>query len=228
MPSVLPRSSVPRKRFFSHLPSFIARSAAGTDPRERQHQRAGVLGDADAVGARRVDDQDAAARSRRRRRRCRRRCRRGPTIRSLRCAGEQRGGHLGRASHQQRIGVGESGRQLGGGAAASGIDLPSGFGAEQVERRFWQVVGDHDFHSGMRSVCGHRVLKDVSARISIARGALQYNPEVLFVRSEWRVALLWCKSLKHSGCSSQRGKRTCFSTEFSTASVRIALRVRGN
>ena len=30
MPSVLPRSSVPRNRFFSHLPSFIARSAAGT------------------------------------------------------------------------------------------------------------------------------------------------------------------------------------------------------
>ena len=61
MPSVLPRSSVPRNRFFSHLPSFIARSAAGTDARERQHERARVLGDADAVGARRVDDENAAA-----------------------------------------------------------------------------------------------------------------------------------------------------------------------
>ena len=60
MPSVLPRSSVPRKRFFSHLPSFIARSAAGIDARQREHQRAGVLGDADAVGAGRVDDEDAA------------------------------------------------------------------------------------------------------------------------------------------------------------------------
>ena len=30
MPSVFPRSSVPRNRFFSHLPCFMARSAAGT------------------------------------------------------------------------------------------------------------------------------------------------------------------------------------------------------
>src|SRR5262249_15252419 len=31
MPSVLPRNSVPRNRFFSHFADFIARSAAGTD-----------------------------------------------------------------------------------------------------------------------------------------------------------------------------------------------------
>ena len=60
MPSVLPRSSVPRNRFFSHLPSFIALIGGRNQPRQRQHQRAGVLGDADAVGAGRVDDQDAA------------------------------------------------------------------------------------------------------------------------------------------------------------------------
>ena len=46
--------------FFSHLPAFIAAIGGRHRARQRQHQRARVLGDADAVGAGRVDDEHAA------------------------------------------------------------------------------------------------------------------------------------------------------------------------
>ena len=145
MPSVLPRSSVPRNRFFSHLPSFIARSAAGT-------MRASASISAQACSATlmlfapgalttRMPRALAAATSmlstpvpaR-------------PTMRSRGAAREQIGGDLRRAANQQRVGVGERRREIGRAAAAPGIDLPAGLGAEQLERRFRQIVGDDDFH----------------------------------------------------------------------------------
>ena len=60
MPSVLPRSSVPSKVLL--VPAAVLHRAIGRRdrPRQRQHQRPGVLGDADAVGAGRVDDENAA------------------------------------------------------------------------------------------------------------------------------------------------------------------------
>ena len=116
----------------------------GHHARQRQHQRAGVLGDADAVGARRVDDEDAAAAG-------------GRHVdvvdagagaaddAQARRRGEQILGDLGRAAHEQRVGVGEVLGQIAGAAAGSGVDLPA-FGAQQFERRSGQVVGDDDFH----------------------------------------------------------------------------------
>ena len=70
------------------LPALVFHGPIGGRHRscERQHQRQGVFGDADAVGAGRIDHDNPAARWRRRRRRCRRRSRRG-----RRCgAGERR------------------------------------------------------------------------------------------------------------------------------------------
>ena len=111
--------------------------------RERQHQRAGVLGDADAVGAGRVDDEDAAAAG-------------GRHVdvvdagagaaddAELGGRGEQILRDLGRAADEQCVGVGEILGEIGGAPAGSGVDLPA-FGAEQFERRFRQIVGDDDF-----------------------------------------------------------------------------------
>ena len=59
-PSVLPRSSAPVSDFLSQTPRFIAASAAGTARARREHQRERMLGDADAVGARRIHHEDAA------------------------------------------------------------------------------------------------------------------------------------------------------------------------
>ena len=132
MPSVLPRSSLPRKRRFSQRPSFIARSAAGIGARQRQHQRAGVLGDADAVRAGRVDDEDAA--------------RAGGGDIDVVDAGAGAGDHfqmrrrreqsridLRRASNEERVGVRQIDSQLGGRSAGAGIDRPGIFGAKQFE-----------------------------------------------------------------------------------------------
>ena len=63
----------------------------------------------------------------------------------LRRGGEQIGGHLGRAAHQQRVGVGEIADQFGGGRPLRASIVPARFGAEQIERRGGQVVGDNDF-----------------------------------------------------------------------------------
>ena len=82
-PSVLPRTSAPMNFFLSHSPCFIEASAAGDGARQRQHQAERQLGDADAVGAGGVHDEDAARAWRRRRRRCRRRCRRARSTRSF-------------------------------------------------------------------------------------------------------------------------------------------------
>ena len=60
IPSVLPRSSVPVNFFFSHTPRFIEASAAGIDRASDSISAERVLGDADAVGAGGVHDEDAA------------------------------------------------------------------------------------------------------------------------------------------------------------------------
>ena len=224
MPSVLPRSSVPRNRFFSHLPSFIARSAAGTDARQRQHQRAGVLGDADAVGAGRVDDEDAAragggdvdvvdagagARDDPEPRRGVEQRARRP---SWRC---------GRAARRRR----RDRRRARRACARSARRRPAGFGAQQFQRRGRQIVGDDDFHGIM---CGWCVVVDeLSWSLGVDDRRLR-STVVSIIRRFWSrrvgadaLALPWCKPLKHSNCASQRRKRDAFSTEFSTAFAEI-------
>ena len=176
-PSVLPRSSVPRNFFFSHLPSFIARRRPAS-ARERQHQRAGVLGDADAVGARRVDDEDAARAG-------------GGDVDVVdagagagddaqpRRGSMQRRGDLRRAAHEQRVGVGEIGGELGGLAARNARRRSSRLGAQQVQRG-----------AGRSSATTIFNVSD-----SIIRGF--WSPRLSAFA---RLALLWCKSLKHSKC----------------------------
>ena len=146
-PSVLPRTSSPRKLFLSHLPCFIDASAAGIFRASASTQRHRQFRDADAVGARRVHDDDAAraggvdvdvvdagagARDRAKPRR----------------GGDQIGGHFRGAAHDDGVGVGEIGGQVGRRAAAARIDGPA-FGAQEVERRGREVVGDDDFHHGV-------------------------------------------------------------------------------
>ena len=150
-PSVLPRSSVPRNRFFSHVPSFIARSAAGTEPRQREHQRAGVLGDADAVGARRVDDEDAAGAGRRDVDVVDAGAGAGDDAQPRRGV-EQRAVDLRRAADDQRVGVGQVVRECGRRPAGPRVDSPAGLGAQQLQRGAGRVVGDDDFHSAWSKV----------------------------------------------------------------------------
>ena len=104
-----------------------------------------MLGDADAVGAGRVDDEDAA------------RARGGDVDvvdagagagdRSAACGAAASSARvdLRRAADEQRVGVGEIGGELGGRSPGAGIDRPA-FGAEQFERGSRKVVGDDDFH----------------------------------------------------------------------------------
>ena len=120
------------------------RVGAGNVPGERQHERHRELGDADAVGARRVHHDDAAGA-------------RGGTstlstpvparamARSWGAAAISAAVTLRRAANHDRVGVGDVGGELLGGAARSGVDLPA-FVAEQIERGSREVVGDKDLH----------------------------------------------------------------------------------
>ena len=118
------------------LPAAVLHRAIGRrdDAGQREHQRPGVLGDADAVGARRVDDEDAAraggvdvdvvdagsgARDDPQPRRGRHQARR----------------HFGGAAHQQRVRVGQIGGEGVRLAPGAGIDDPARFGAQQLQRR---------------------------------------------------------------------------------------------
>ena len=113
MPSVLPRSSLPTKRRFSQRPSFIARSAAGTERASAsisaQACSATLMLLAPGALTTRMPRALAAATS---------------TLSTpvparaidlqLRCGREQRGIDLRRASHEQRVGVRQIDSQLGG------------------------------------------------------------------------------------------------------------------
>ncbi len=97
---------------------------------EREHQRERVLGDADAVAAGRIHDQDAA--------------RAGRVEIDVVDAGAGAGNHpkfrsggeqllvnFRRAAHDERVGVGESRRQDVCGAAGLRVDGPAGDGLQQ-------------------------------------------------------------------------------------------------
>jgi len=102
-----------------------------------------VFGDADAIGARRVDDQHAPTTGR------------GDVDVVDASAGasndpevgrcrEQFFGDLGGAADQQSVGIGQIVGEIGRAPPGSGINVPA-FRAEQFERRLWEVVSDDDF-----------------------------------------------------------------------------------
>ena len=143
-PSILPRSSAPMNFFLSHSPRFIEASAAGIGAREREHQAHRELGDADAVGAggvhdenaargggRHVDVVDAGAGAR--------------DHAQLRRGLDQRGGDLRRAADDQRVGVREIARQLVGFAAGFRVDGPAG-GAKRVGGGGRKRISNDDVH----------------------------------------------------------------------------------
>ncbi len=116
-----------------------------------QHQRPRVLGDADAVGAGRVDDEDAAGAG-------------GGHVDVVDAgAGTRhdsktsRGGEQSRvdfrgAADEQGIGIGQIGGELVRRPARARIDGPSGFGGEQRDGRWRQVVSDDDLQWSLRGV----------------------------------------------------------------------------
>jgi hypothetical protein len=134
-------------------PSGLHRQVGRRDPaRERQHQRHGVLGHADAVGARRVDHQHALragggdvdvvhAGSR---------ARHDPKTGRSR---QEPGVDLRGAADDQRIRVRQVGRQVGRRSAAAGVDDPVGVGPQEVQRGTGELVRDDDFH-GTAGRCG--------------------------------------------------------------------------
>ena len=136
---------MPVSFFLSHTPRFIVASAAGTARASDEHQRERVLGDADAVGARRVHDDDAARG-------------RGGHVDvvdagsgagnhpKFRRGGDQRLVDGGRAADDERVGVGEIAREVRGRAAGFGVDGASGKALEQSDRGGRQLIGDDDVH----------------------------------------------------------------------------------
>ena len=116
---------------------------------QRQHEPHRQLGDADAVRAGGVHDDDAAGAGR------------GDVDVVDAGAGardgaqarrglDQGGRDLGRAADDDGVGVGEIGGELVGCPARSGIDLPA-FGAQEVEGGGGEIVGDDDFHETVRA-----------------------------------------------------------------------------
>ena len=103
-----------------------------------------MLGDADAVGARRIDHQDAAGAG-------------GGDVDVVDAGAgarddaelgrrvHQRGGHLGGATDEDAVGIRQIEGEGVGLAARARVHHPAGLGAQQVQRGGWQVVGDNDF-----------------------------------------------------------------------------------
>ena len=128
----LPAELVPEEALL--LPAALLHRSigGGHQARQRQHERQRVLRDADAVGPGRVDDEDAARAG-------------GRDIDvvhagagaghnpQLRRGFEQPGVDLRRAANDQRVGVGEVGRERGRGPSGARINLPARFGAQQFE-----------------------------------------------------------------------------------------------
>src|SRR5690606_25486784 len=56
--------------------------------------------------------------------------------------GDEVGRDLRGAANEKALGVGERGREFSRAAAGPRIDVPSGLGAQQVERRGGEVVGN--------------------------------------------------------------------------------------
>ena len=120
----------------------------GQVPGQRQHQAHRQLRDADAVGARRVHDDDAARAG-------------GGDVDVVDAGagagdhpqawrgGDQGGGDFGGAADDERVGVGEIGGEWVGRAAGAGVDVPA-FGAQEIERGGGKIVGDNNFHGVRR------------------------------------------------------------------------------
>ena len=113
--------------------------------RERKHQRERVFGDAHAVGARGVHDDDAA--------RC---CsgdidvvdtgsRAGNHPKFRRCC-NQRLVDGRRAADDEGVRIGEIAREVSGRAAGFGVDGTAGKAREQSDRGGRQLIGDDDVH----------------------------------------------------------------------------------
>ncbi len=131
------------------LPASVLHRAIGGRDRagEAQHQRAGVLGHADAVRPRCVDDEDAAAAG-------------GGDVDVVDTGAGARDDsqpgrrvhqprvHLGRAPDEQGVGAGEIGGERVGRSPRSRVYRPAVFRSKELERRRRQIVGDNDFHQG--------------------------------------------------------------------------------
>jgi hypothetical protein len=102
------------------------------------------LGDADAVGTGSVHDDDAAGAGGRDVDVVDPGAGAGDGTQSRR-RGDDRRGDLGGAADDDRIGSGDVGGELFGGAAAAGVDVPA-FGAEQRQSGLGQIICDYDFH----------------------------------------------------------------------------------
>ena len=124
----------------------------GNGARERQHQRKRVLGDAHAVGARRVHHEDAARGG-------------GGEIDvvdartgagdhpKLRRRVNQRGVHFRGASYDQRIGVGQIAREHVRRASGSRVNGPTRHTSEDLDGGSGQLVSDHDVHGRSYIMC---------------------------------------------------------------------------
>ncbi len=185
------------------FPALVLHRVIGGRHRARQgqHQRARVLGDADAVRAGGVDDEDAA--------------RAGGRHVDVVDAGagpgdnpEPRGGRqqfgvdLRRAPHEQRIGVGKIRRKLGAASVGSRVDRPACFVAQQVQGGRGQIIGNNDFHCEMQCQYNPRVFDGDWPR-DVAR------PAVVQIAKTFQMQCNTC-----SNCEP-------FSTDFSTETVRI-------
>ena len=140
----LPAQLAPEKLLL--LPPGVLHRAVGRRHRSRQceHQCARMFGDADAVRARRVHDENAA-------------CAGGSDVDVVDAgAGATDDAEVGgsrqqvgidgrRAAHEERVSVCEVGGEYVGFASGSRVDDPAGLGAEQFDRGGRQIVGNDDF-----------------------------------------------------------------------------------
>ena len=126
------------------LTLFHRRVGGGKVTGQRQDQAHRQFGDADAVRARRVHDDDAASAG-------------GGDVDVVDAgaracddakrlgSGDELRRHLRGAAHDERVGVGEILRELVGCPASPGVHVPA-FGFQKLKCGCGEIVGDNNFH----------------------------------------------------------------------------------
>jgi hypothetical protein len=169
---------------------------------QRQGQAHRQFGDADAVGARRVHDDDAARAGGRHVNVVHPRARARDD--AQRPGGrDQTGRDFGRTAHDQSVGVGDVCRELLRRASSPGVNIPA-FGVQKLQCGCREIVGDNYFHDATRTM----------------RVRITWMLESIICGSEKVTsAQRWCKPLNALESAADNGVQGPFSTGFSTETV---------
>jgi hypothetical protein len=199
------------------LPCFIAASAAGKCRARASTNPIASSADAHAVGAGRIHDDDATGAG-------------GGDVHVIHssarardgtqawCGVDQRGGDFGGAANDERVGGFQIVSERLGSAARTRVNLPA-FGAQEIDGRRGQIVGDNYSHRVADYTC-----RLVSAELPPLSTPISINSN----DEDMTVAQRWCKPLKLSGSRAHGRVGTSFSTGFPQKLWRLGSSIEGH